>query len=657
MTLNGPDRSRWSIENPPQLPLSIAPGSSVDLTIRFITESARRVHAAMLTISSDDPVNPNLDISLGGYWQNVSEGDKEPTFQQIIEVLGYTTTLVGDEQDLNTRGKITATGDEIISAYWRQADVAQPVKVRQVAAWHTYPEAHRIFWHAKGSFSANVIFRQEAEDSQTILPRRINSALPAEGSFMPSAVEADGVFGFRIQSNEWSDPARNDSSNDDCSGGLDTCGQHVRFWPAKDRQGTVMPNTYIMAMDFAGINYDYQDNVYLVSNVTPSSPVAGLQDIRINAGGPLVTTSDVTYLADIYSSGGGSYTPKCDLGDIAGTEDDELYRTEYSDGNPFHYAIPAIAGVYNIRLHFAEIAHGNCSGSEGGEGKRVFDVWLEGMKVLENFDITAEVPPVTALIKEFQVGIADGILNLDFLAAVDFPMISAIEVIATDNMLPVASFSATPMSGYAPLDVSFDASASTDDGAISSYSWNFGDGTAGTGVITSHTYSSPGAYAVTLTLQDDEGAWKSSSKTITVGQAGATSDLSEATWSQVSPQPVKNAEGQGAVVGGKLYSFGGFDSQKSCCTPTKRSYVYDPGANTWTAIADLPHANGGGATHHGVTTDGTNIYIAGGYIADATGTAQIFGTREVYGYNLATNTYSPLPELPVERAGGGLEYF
>lgn len=32
----------------------------------------------------------------------------------------------------------------------------------------------------------------------------------------------------------------------------------------------VIPNAYIMAMDYAGINYDYNDNVYLITNIKPA---------------------------------------------------------------------------------------------------------------------------------------------------------------------------------------------------------------------------------------------------------------------------------------------------------------------------------------------------------------------------------------------------
>ena len=50
----------------------------------------------------------------------------------------------------------------------------------------------------------------------------------------------------------------------------------------------------------------------------------------------------------------------------------------------------------------------------------------------------------------------------------------------------------------------FDASASFDlDGGITSYVWQFGDGTSGSGAIANHTYSTGRSYTVTLTVTDD----------------------------------------------------------------------------------------------------------------------------------------------------------
>lgn len=85
----------------------------------------------------------------------------------------------------------------------------------------------------------------------------------------------------------------------------------------------------------------------------------------------------------------------------------------------------------------------------------------------------------------------------------------------TANQAPLASFTASPSSGTAPLQVNVDASTSTDpDGSISSYAWDFGDGTQASGQTTSHTYTSVGTYTLRLTVTDDQGLSNSSSRTI-----------------------------------------------------------------------------------------------------------------------------------------------
>ena len=90
-------------------------------------------------------------------------------------------------------------------------------------------------------------------------------------------------------------------------------------------------------------------------------------------------------------------------------------------------------------------------------------------------------------------------------------------VIPPTNQLPTASFTANPTSGEAPLEVSFDASNSTDtDGTIASYAWDFKDGNTGNGETINHTFSSSGSYNVKLNVTDNEGATASATKTITV---------------------------------------------------------------------------------------------------------------------------------------------
>jgi hypothetical protein len=96
------------------------------------------------------------------------------------------------------------------------------------------------------------------------------------------------------------------------------------------------------------------------------------------------------------------------------------------------------------------------------------------------------------------------------------------------NQPPRAVMSGTPSSGPAPLTVTFDGSGSTDpDGSVTSWAWSFGDGAVGTGVRTTHVYSSPGTYTASLTATDNGGASNSSSGAIVVqGQApGAPTGL------------------------------------------------------------------------------------------------------------------------------------
>ena len=70
---------------------------------------------------------------------------------------------------------------------------------------------------------------------------------------------------------------------------------------------------------------------------------------------------------------------------------------------------------------------------------------------------------------------------------------------------PIANFTADKTSGYAPLTIAFNASGSYDpDGSITSYEWDFGDGTNATGITVNHTFSA-GTYTVRLTVTDNEG--------------------------------------------------------------------------------------------------------------------------------------------------------
>ncbi len=90
------------------------------------------------------------------------------------------------------------------------------------------------------------------------------------------------------------------------------------------------------------------------------------------------------------------------------------------------------------------------------------------------------------------------------------------------NRPPSVSFTA-PNSVLKGTPVTFDASASIDpDGAIASFSFDFGDGSAiitQTTPVFTHAYATSGTYSVTLNVTDARGATVSTVKEITIGMA------------------------------------------------------------------------------------------------------------------------------------------
>ena len=82
---------------------------------------------------------------------------------------------------------------------------------------------------------------------------------------------------------------------------------------------------------------------------------------------------------------------------------------------------------------------------------------------------------------------------------------------------PIAQFTASTLSGIAPLEVSFDGSASTDpNGDALSYNWNFDNGQSSTEINPSVTFTEPGTYNVTLVVSDGANTSSAATKTIEV---------------------------------------------------------------------------------------------------------------------------------------------
>ncbi len=138
-------------------------------------------------------------------------------------------------------------------------------------------------------------------------------------------------------------------------------------------------------------------------------------------------------------------------------------------------------------------------------------------------------------------------------------------VIPPDGMQPAFTF--TPSSPTDHQNVLFDASTSTasPSNPIVSYSWNFGDGSTGSGRTATHSFNTPGTYAVMLTVGDQYNRTASTTQTIDV--AGGTGPAASFLTSPSTP-----------LVGDNV----NFNASASVAAPgrTIRTYAWDFGDGT-----------------------------------------------------------------------------
>lgn len=169
---------------------------------------------------------------------------------------------------------------------------------------------------------------------------------------------------------------------------------------------------------------------------------------------------------------------------------------------------------------------------------------------------------------------------------------TTLEIVVNENEAPVAVASANIMEGNAPLDVTFTGDQSTDDIAIATYSWNFGDGTTSNLPNPTHTFSEADVYNVTLTVTDDAGLEDTESITITVNDpnggpiAVANSDISEGSAPlEVNFSGDQSTDDQGIV----LYSWDFGDGSTS--EEINPSHVFDI-EGQYQVILTVADANG-----------------------------------------------------------------
>jgi len=249
------------------------------------------------------------------------------------------------------------------------------------------------------------------------------------------------------------------------------------------------------------------------------------QPVRINAGGNVTYTDskNQTWLPDAYFNGGKILLDEF-VREIKDTVDDNLYHSERWADTPFAYEIPLPDGSFNVTLHFAELY------SKAQEpNKRVFDVIIEGVTLLDDLDIFSEVGGNTSLIADFPVDVYDGALTIDFIPGIQNPKVSAIEILSI-GQIKVHQAHAVPGGPYIATDTDDDKKEVVPvDGKFSHthgpgarlvlWNWKLDTKEIGFGEKTNLTLP-VGVHNVSLEVRDSEGDTQTSYTIITVRPAG-----------------------------------------------------------------------------------------------------------------------------------------
>ena len=166
------------------------------------------------------------------------------------------------------------------------------------------------------------------------------------------------------------------------------------------------------------------------SAASPAS--AGPDDaIRILAGytrGEYIDRIGEKWTSDRYYSGGEISSQAHQS--IARTTDNTMFE-QWRHGE-FSYDIPLKPGDYELHLFFVEPEFGPDAPHGGGETSRMFDVLLSGKPLLSQFDILGDVGRSETADERVFTNIhpsSDGKLHLRFVGRIEYPLVSAIELV------------------------------------------------------------------------------------------------------------------------------------------------------------------------------------------------------------------------------------
>lgn len=303
----------------PVLPVEVAPGESVEIPVEFAppTGTVGALTAGM-DITTSSALTPTLSVELYGLSTKGLEGSNEPPLQQVVDTLGHAIDVGGTTLSLGTGAD--PIGDEVSAPLFEKAGSGD-VAMTPIARYS--PDGTVDFGYYKvdnGVVQQTQVETIAAGEFQTLYPATIGSG----GTAFDPGSGAFGLFSKPSSVNRsiYTEDARN-------TGAVDHA---VRTYPARDRDGNPIAHAYVVGFEEA-TNGDYQDYLYLLTNVRPTDggneepspppPTNGFEwTTRAPAPTPRSESNGVVHEGKVYTFGGffdGSYdvTGRSDAYDVS----------------------------------------------------------------------------------------------------------------------------------------------------------------------------------------------------------------------------------------------------------------------------------------------------------------------------------------------------
>jgi hypothetical protein len=278
LTVGGAGKAAFQINGAPQLPMNLAAGADLSVTVQALTASSALAAAppqnsgATFSIATLTATAGGVSATANLYSLMLFPATHEPTLGQILIELGYKMNVGVAQNDANPimpsdasklpKG-IEAGTDEIAAPLFVKAGTGN-VTMDAVARFS--PEDPIPFgWYPKGTPGHSMVAGTMAATTDMQTSNGARMVLPpvtGTQAFDPGAT----VFGLWVFSDQVAAGAGNGDYDYSEDAPNTPAGTHrTKVYPLKDVTGTPVANSFLIAVEEAG-NGDYQDYVFVLGN-------------------------------------------------------------------------------------------------------------------------------------------------------------------------------------------------------------------------------------------------------------------------------------------------------------------------------------------------------------------------------------------------------